>query len=39
MNNTEEFYKFYKNKMNSLNFEPNITHKKDESLGNVFKDI
>lgn len=39
MNNTEEFYKFYKDKMNSLNFEPNITHKKDESLGNVFKDI
>lgn len=39
MNNTEEFYKFYKDKMNSLNFEPNITHKKDESLGNVFNDI
>ena len=28
MNNTEEFFKFYKDKMNSLNFEPNITHKK-----------
>ena len=23
MNNTEEFFKFYKDKMNSLNFEPN----------------
>lgn len=28
INNTDEFYKFYKDKMNSLNFEPNITHKK-----------
>lgn len=28
MNNTEEFYKFYKDKMNSLKYEPNITHKK-----------
>ena len=27
MNNTEEFYKFYKDKMNSLKYEPNITHK------------
>ena len=26
--NTEEFYKFYKDKMNSLKYEPNITHKK-----------
>lgn len=26
--NTEEFYKFYKEKMNSLKYEPNITHKK-----------
>lgn len=26
--NTEEFFKFYKDKMNSLNFEPNITHFK-----------
>lgn len=24
----EEFFKFYKDKMNSLKFEPNITHKK-----------
>ena len=28
MNNTEEFYKFYKDKLNSLKYEPNITHKK-----------
>ena len=28
MNNTDEFFKFYKDKMNSLNFKPNITHKK-----------
>lgn len=28
MTNTEEFYKFYKEKMNSLKYEPNITHKK-----------
>ena len=28
MTNTEEFYKFYKNKMNSLKYEPNITHIK-----------
>lgn len=28
MNNTEEFYKFYKDKMNSLKYEPNITHTK-----------
>ena len=26
LNNTDEFYKFYKAKMNSLNYEPNITH-------------
>lgn len=24
---TEEFYKFYKEKLNSLKYEPNITHK------------
>lgn len=24
--NTEEFYKFYKDKMNSLNYKPNVTH-------------
>ena len=28
MNNTEEFYKFYRDKMNSLKYEPNITHYK-----------
>ena len=28
INNTEEFYKFYKEKMNSLKYEPNITHIK-----------
>ncbi len=26
LNNTEDFYKFYKEKMNSLKYEPNITH-------------
>ena len=26
MNNTKEFYKFYRDKMNSLKFNPNITH-------------
>lgn len=28
MSHTEEFYKFYKDKMNSLKYEPNITHIK-----------
>ena len=28
MRNTEEFYRFYKDKMNSLKYEPNITHLK-----------
>lgn len=37
MNNIEEFYKFYKDKMNSLNFEPNITHKKLVDLENQGK--
>ena len=27
MNKTEEFYKFYRDKLNTLNIEPNITHK------------
>ena len=27
MNNTEEFFKFYKDKMNCLKYEPNVTHK------------
>lgn len=34
MRNTEEFYKFYKDKMNSLKYEPNITHKKLAELEN-----
>ena len=28
VNNTKEFYEFYKDKLNSLKFEPNITHYK-----------
>lgn len=28
MHNTEAFYEFYREKMNSLNYEPNITHYK-----------
>ena len=28
MNNTKEFYEFYREKMNSLKYEPNITHVK-----------
>ena len=35
--NTEEFYKFYKEKMNSLNYEPNITHYKLAELENLGK--
>ena len=31
-NNTNEFYKFYKDKMNSLSIEPNITHLKLKEL-------
>lgn len=34
INNTEEFYEFYKNKMNSLKYEPNITHQKLVDLEN-----
>ena len=37
MNNTEEFYKFYKDKMNSLKFKPNITHYKLAELENCGK--
>ena len=36
--NTEEFYKFYKDKLNALNVEPNIVHKyffKLEQLGKL----
>ena len=32
INHTEEFYKFYKDKMNSLKYEPNITHIKLANL-------
>lgn len=37
MNNTEEFYKFYKAKMNSLKYDPNITHSKLVELENKGK--
>ena len=37
INKTEEFYRFYKEKMNSLNYEPNITHKKLTDLENSGK--
>ncbi len=41
LNNTDEFYKFYKAKMNSLKYQPNITHiklaelERKEKLGAV----
>ena len=34
LNNTDEFYKFYKEKMNSLKYKPNITHIKLAELEN-----
>ncbi len=37
INNTSEFYKFYKDKMNSLNYKPNITHMKLVDLENTSK--
>lgn len=37
MNNTEEFYKFYKDKMNSLKYKPNITHIKLAELEKIGK--
>lgn len=37
MRKTEEFYKFYRDKMNSLNYQPNITHKKLAELEQVGK--
>lgn len=37
MNNTEEFYKFYKDKMNSLKYKPNITHLKLAELEKIGK--
>jgi len=37
VNNTDEFYRFYKAKMNCLKYEPNITHKKLAELENKGK--
>ena len=37
INNTSEFFKFYKEKMNSLNFKPNIAHIKLVELEKVGK--
>ena len=37
MNNTDEFYKFYKDKMNSLKYKPNITHIKLAELEQIGK--
>ena len=37
INNTDEFYKFYKAKMNCLKYEPNITHIKLAELENKGK--
>ena len=37
INNTEEFYKFYREKMNSLKYEPNITHIKLAELERIGK--
>ena len=37
MNHIEDFYKFYKDKMNSLKYEPNITHIKLAELENIVK--
>lgn len=37
VNYTDEFYKFYKEKMNSLKYEPNITHIKLAELENKGK--
>ena len=37
MNNTEEFYRFYREKMNSLKYEPNVTHYKLAELEKIGK--
>ncbi len=37
INYTDEFYKFYREKMNSLKYEPNITHIKLAQLENIGK--
>ena len=39
INYTDEFYKFYREKMNSLKYEPNITHIKLAQLENIGKYI
>ena len=36
-NNTEEFYRFYKDKLNTLSIEPNITHKYLKKLEDMGK--
>lgn len=35
----EEFYRYYKDKMNSLNYKPNVTHKYIQQLENQGKDV
>ena len=35
MNQTEEFYKFYRDKLNSLKYQPNITHIKLAQLEKI----
>ena len=37
VNHTEEFYEFYKDKLNSLKYEPNITHRVLAKLENMGK--
>ena len=37
MNNTEEFYKFYRDKMNPTNYKPNIAHYTLTDLENLGK--
>lgn len=37
MNNTETFYEFYRDKMNSLKYEPNVTHFKLSQLESTGK--
>lgn len=37
MNHMEDFFKFYKDKMNSLKYQPNITHKKLTELEQIGK--
>lgn len=39
INDPEEFYKFYKDKLNSLNAIPNITHQKLKELESNGKDV